>query len=161
MKWQYRATLKVAVMLTIMVAVMLTGCTDDAGVSTGTGTPSSNPLLEDWDTPFGVPPFDRIESEHYLPAIRAGMAEQKEEIDAIIANPDEPTFANTIEALESSGRTYAKVSNAFGAVNSAHSDDITKETAKTIAPETSAHRDDIRLNAALFERVMKVYDERG
>lgn len=153
MKCQYCATL--------LVAVMLTGCTDDIGVSIGTGAPSANPLLQDWDTPFGVPPFDRIESDHYLPAIRAGMAEQKDEIAAIIANPDEPTFANTIEALESSGRTYAKVRNAFGAVNSAHSDDITKETAKIIAPESSAHRDDIRLNASLFKRIKQVYDGRG
>jgi len=151
MKWHYCAA--------ILVAVILGGCTDDATVSSGTGT--ANPLLEDWDTPFGVPPFDRIESEHYLPAIRAGMAEQKEEIDAMVANPDEPSFANTVEALESSGRSYARVSNAFGAVNSAHSDDITKETAKIIAPEASAHRDDIRLNADLFERVKQVYDARG
>ena len=74
MKWQYRAT--------IMVAVMLTGCTDDAGVSAAIGTRSANPLLENWDTPFGVPPFNRIESKHYLPAILAGMAEQKDEIAA-------------------------------------------------------------------------------
>ena len=130
---------------------MLAGCADDAQVSDETETLSTNPLMEEWDTPFGVPPFDRIESQHYLPAIRAGMAEQKEEIDAIVANSDEPTFANTIEALERSGHTYGKVSRAFSAVNGAHSDDVTKETAKTIAPETSAHRDDIRLNAALFE----------
>ncbi len=161
MKCQYRATLMDAVLLTIMVAFMLTGCTDDLGVSTETGTPSANPLLQDWDTPFGVPPFDRIESDHYLPAFRAGMAVQKEEIAAIIVNSDEPTFANTIEALESSGRTYAKVTNAFAAVNSAHSDDVTRETAKVIAPESSVHRDDIRLNADLFERVRQVYDGRG
>ena len=153
MKWQHHTI--------ITVAVMLAGCADDAQVSDETATLSTNPLMEEWDTPFGVPPFDRIDSEHYLPAIRAGMAEQKGEIAAIIANPDEPTFANTIEALESSGHTYGKVSRAFSAVNGAHSDDVTRETAKTIAPETSAHRDDIRLNAALFERVKKVYDERG
>ncbi len=153
MKWQYATT--------VVAAVLLAGCADDASVSNETGTASANPLLEEWNTPFGVPPFDRIESEHYLPAIRAGMAEQKEEIDAIIANPDEPTFANTIEALESSGHTFSKVSRAFSAVNSAHSDDVTKKTAKTIAPETSAHRDDIYLNAALFGRFKEVYDERG
>ncbi len=153
MKWLYRAT--------IVVAIILTGCTDDVGVSTETATQSTNPLLEEWDTPFGVPPFDRIESEHYLPAIRAGMAEQKNEIDAIVANPDEPTFANTIEAYENSGRAYARANTAFGAVNGAHSDDVTKETAKTIAPERSAHTDDIRLNADLFKRVKQVYDGRG
>ena len=153
MKWQEPTIL--------LVAVLLAGCAEDGGTSSAIATTSDNPLLEDWDTPFGVPPFERIESEHYLPAIRAGMAEHKEEIAAIIANPDEPTFANTIEALESSGRTYGSVSRAFSAVNGAHSDDVTQETAKTIAPETSAHRDDIRLNADLFERVKQVYDGRG
>ena len=151
MKWQYCAT--------FVVAVLLAACTDDVGMSGE--TMGVNPLLEDWDTPFGVPPFDRIESGHFLPAIRAGMVEQKEEIAAIIANPDEPTFANTIEALELSGRTYSRVNNAFGAVNAAHSDDVTRETARTIAPERSAHRDDIRLNAELFERIKQVYDRRG
>lgn len=145
----------------ILVAIVLASCAEDGGMTNPTTTISDNPLLEDWATPFGVPPFDKIKSEHYLPAFRAGMAEQNEEIAAIIANPDDPTFANTIEALESSGRTYANVSNAFGAVNAAHSDDSTKETAKLIAPERSAHSDDMRLNAKLFERVRQVYDERG
>lgn len=153
MKWQHFAT--------IMVAIMLIGCTDDVSVSSGTGISSANPLLEDWDTPFGTPPFDKIESEHYLPALRAGMMEQKKEIGAIVANPAEATFANTIEALEFSGGTYGKVSRAFNAVNGAHSDDITKETARVIAPEYSAHKDDIYLNGALFERISKIYDQRG
>ena len=148
--------------LQIVVAAIITaGCADDSKVSDGNGIPTTNPLLENWDTRFGIPPFDRIDSEHYLPAIRAGMEQQKEEIASIVANSDKPTFANTIEALESSGRTLAKVSNAFGAVNSAHSDDVTRETAKTIAPESSAHRDEIRLNADLFERIKQVYDGRG
>ena len=145
----------------ILIAVVLAACAENGDMSDATVAATDNPLLEDWNTPFGVPPFDRIRSEHYLPAIRAGMAKQKEEIAAIITNPDEPTFANTIEALERSGRTYAKVINAFGAVNSAHSDDVIKETAKKTAPERSAHRDDIRLNAELFERVRHVYEARG
>lgn len=151
MKWRYLATM--------MLAVMCAGCGDDADMNRRSVT--ANPLLAAWDTPFGVPPFDRIHAEHYLPAIRAGMAEQQEEIDAIVANADPPTFANTVEALELSGRTYARVLNAFNAVNAADADDITRETAKTIAPETAAHSDDIRLNAALFDRIQQVYDERG
>ncbi len=151
MKWQTLAT--------VTVAITLTGCADDADMNQE--AVAANPLLEEWDTPFGVPPFDRIESAHYLPAIRTGMAIQKEEIAAITANADEPTFANTIEAYELSGGTYRKAMNAFGAVNAAHSDDVTRQTAKTIAPERSAHRDDIRLNAELFERIQHVYDGRG
>lgn len=143
----------------IILAVTLAGCVDDADMNQQ--AVSANPLLEEWNTPFGVPPFDRIDSEHYLPAIRAGMTEQIQEIGAIIANPDTPTFANTIEAFELSGRRYARVLSAFGAVNAANADEITKETAKIIAPETSAHSDDIRLNAKLFARIQHVYDGRG
>jgi peptidyl-dipeptidase Dcp len=151
MKWRYFATM--------MLAVMCAGCGNDGDRKQQ--TVMANPLLEAWDTPFGVPPFDRIHSEDYLPAIRAGMAEQQKEIDAIVVNPDPPTFANTVEAFELSGRSYARVLNTFNAVNGANADDVTRETAKTIAPETSAHADDIRLNAALFERIQQVYDKRG
>ena len=121
---------------------------------------AANILLEDWDTPFGVPPFDRIESEHYLPAFRASMEAHNAEIDAINANPDAPTFDNTIEALELSGSKLSLVARIFFAVDGANSDDVTKETAKTIAPELSAHRDNIVLNKELFERVLAVYEQR-
>jgi len=121
---------------------------------------SANPFSENWDTPFGVPPFDRIESEHYLPAIRAGMKAHNAEIDAIVADTADPTFENTIEALEFSGSTLSRVASVFYAVDSANSDDVTKETAKTVAPEFSAHRDNIALNKDLFERVLAIYEQR-
>jgi peptidyl-dipeptidase Dcp len=116
-----------------------------------------NPVLADWSTPFGVPPFDLIDPADYLPALREGMQQQKAEIDAIATNPDAPAFENTIVALEVSGGMLGKVRRPFFAVNSAHADDVIRETAKTIAPELAAHRDDIRLNAALFERVDTVF----
>jgi peptidyl-dipeptidase Dcp len=119
-----------------------------------------NMLLEDWDTPFGVPPFDRIRSEDYLPAIRAGMEAQNEEIDGIVNNPDAPTFANTIEALERTGGGLSRVTRVFYALNSANSDDVIKDTAKVVAPELAAHRDNISLNKALFDRVAIVYEQR-
>jgi peptidyl-dipeptidase Dcp len=119
-----------------------------------------NLLLEDWDTPFGVPPFDRIRSEDYLPVIRAGIEAQNDEIDDIVNNPDAGTFANTIEALERTGSGLGRVTRVFYALNSAHSDDVIKETAKTIAPELAAHRDNILLNEALFDRVAVVYEQR-
>jgi peptidyl-dipeptidase Dcp len=121
---------------------------------------ASNPMLEDWDTPFGVPPFDRIESEHYLPAFRAAVEMHAAEIDAITANADAPTFDNTIEALELSGSKLSRVARVFFAVDGANSDDVTKETAKTVAPELAAHRDNILLNKDLFERVLAVYEQR-
>ena len=125
-----------------------------------TAAAPTNPLLEQWDTPYGVPPFDQIEDEHYMPALRTGMAEQQAEIAAIVENPDPPTFANTIEELERSGATLNRVSNVFFAVNGAHSNDTTRGVAKEIAPELSAHGDDIALNKPLFDRVEAVYQQR-
>jgi len=119
-----------------------------------------NPLLAEWNTPFGVPPFDRIESTDYLPAMRDGIQQQQAEIDAIVANPDAATFDNTLVALEVSGSTLNAVRRAFFAVNGAHADDVIRDTARTIAPELSAHRDNIFLNAALFERVDAVHSMR-
>jgi peptidyl-dipeptidase Dcp len=125
-----------------------------------TAAEPTNPLLEQWDTPYGVPPFDQIEDEHYMPALRTGMAEQQAEIAAIVENPDPPTFANTIEELERSGATLNRVSNVFFAVNGAHSNETTRAVAKEIAPELSAHGDDIALNKPLFDRVEAVYRQR-
>ncbi len=119
-----------------------------------------NPLLAPWETPFGVPPFDKIEDGHYLPAFRAAMAEQSAEIAATVADPEPPTFANTVEALERSGGSLTRVSSVFFALNAAHSNDAIRDVARTIAPELSAHRDDIRLNRALYDRIKVVYARR-
>ncbi|TDJ12923.1 MAG: M3 family peptidase [Gammaproteobacteria bacterium] len=121
---------------------------------------AGNPLLAEWDTPFGVPPFDLIEDEHYLPALREGIRRTLAEIDQITANPDAATFANTLEALETAGGDLSRVSRVFFAVNSAHSNDSTRETAKVIAPELSAMRDAIFLNEDLFARVNAIYEQR-
>ncbi len=119
-----------------------------------------NPLLGEWNTPFGVPPFDQIREDHYLPAFRAAMAEQKAETDAIINDPEPATFANTIEGLERSGKMLTRVSNVFFAINSAHSNDAVREVARTVAPELAAHGDDITLNRDLYARVKAVYGQR-
>jgi peptidyl-dipeptidase Dcp len=120
-----------------------------------------NPLLvSEWQTPFGVPPFDRIRPEHYLPALREGIRREKAEIDALVADPRPPTFANTIEALERAGRLLDRTRRVFYAVNSANSDETIRSTARTIAPELAAREDDILLNAALFARVDAVWQAR-
>ncbi len=156
--------MKNSYLLAATAAVLLAACSESPApeVEDAVAEPmaASNPILEDWDTPFGVPPFDRIESEHYLPAFRTSMEAHNAEIDAIVANPDAPTFDNTIEALELSGDKLSRVSRIFSAVDGANSDDVTRETAKTIAPERSAHRDNIVLNKELFERVLAVYEQR-
>jgi peptidyl-dipeptidase Dcp len=156
--------MKLKIALTAALCLAIAACSEAPAPDVEEATPeavaAANPILEDWDTPFGVPPFDRIESEHYLPAFRASMEAHNAEIDAIVANPDVPTFDNTIEALELSGSKLSRVSRIFFAVDGANSDDVTKETAKTIAPELAAHRDNIALNKELFERVLAVYEQR-
>lgn len=152
----------------LMLAVAVGGCgrqpesqpAVEAAPETADAAAEANPLMRHWDTPSGTPPFDKIESEHYLPAMRAGMAEQKREVEAIVATSAAATFANTVEALERSGKSLTRVRRIFYAVNSANSDDVIQETAKTIAAEFSAHQDDILLNKALFERFDAVYGGR-
>jgi peptidyl-dipeptidase Dcp len=123
-------------------------------------TDTANPLLETWDTPFGVPPFDRIGDEDYLPAFRVAMEEHRAEIAAIVGTPVEPSFANTIEAFERSGAALGRVANVFFAVEGAHGNDALREVARTVAPELAAHRDDVMLNRALYLRVKAVFDAR-
>ena len=140
-------------MNTRMIMAMATcltvvACSEDpapvADDATSNAMTDSNPILEEWTTPFGVPPFDRIAAEDYLPAIRAGMQEQNREIEAIVTNTEAPTFENTVEALELSGTLLSRANRIFNAVDSAHSNDVLKETGKTVAPELSAHRDSIQ-----------------
>jgi peptidyl-dipeptidase Dcp len=155
--------MKIKHLVAASAAALLVACSEAPAPETEEAAEpvaASNPILEEWDTPFGVPPFDHIESEHYLPAFRAAMEMHAAEIEAITASADAPTFENTIEALELSGDKLSRVSRVFFAVDGANSDDVTKETAKIIAPELSAHRDNILLNKALFERVLAVHEQR-
>ncbi|MCL6260816.1 M3 family metallopeptidase [Aquiflexum sp. TKW24L] len=119
-----------------------------------------NPFFEAYDTPFEVPPFDKIENEHFSPAILEGIKQQQAEIDAIVNNPEDPTFANTIEAMEKSGELLAKVSTVFSNFNSAHTNDTLQATAKELAPETSKHSDNISLNEKLFARVNSIWEKK-
>jgi len=142
----------------LLVSLTLSSCKQDK--KEPKQNDMTNPLLTEWNTPFGVAPFDKIKSEDYLPALRKAISLQHVEVEKIINNPEKPTFKNTIEALELSGAILKKISNIFHAVVSANIDDVLKETEKTIGPELSAHFDEIRLNSQLFERINKVYLER-
>ncbi len=121
---------------------------------------NANPLLAEWRTPFGMPPFDDIKDAHFEPAFDAAMAEQRREIAAILACAEAPTFANTVEALEASGQTLVRVSKVFFGLNGAHSNDAIRELARKLAPRLAAHRDDILLDRRLFERVRAVVERR-
>ncbi len=123
-------------------------------------TAMTNPLLEDWNMPFGVPPFDKIKSEDYLPAIREAIRLHNQEIDKIINYPEKPNFKNTIEALAVSGELLNRVSNTFYAIEAANTDEILKRDKKIISPELTAHQDEIRLNSKLFKQIKEVFDAR-
>ena len=123
-------------------------------------TENMNPFFEAYDTPFEVPPFDKIENEHFSPAILEGIKQQQAEIDAIVNNPEEPTFANTIEAMERSGELLAKASAVFSNFNSANTNDTLQAIAKELAPEISKHSDNISLNEKLFARVKTIWENK-
>lgn len=122
---------------------------------------NDNPFLHSWSTPFGVPPFDAIREEHYLPAFRAGMAEQVGELEAIASATEPATFANTVEALERSGETLRRVADVFYAVNSANTNEAIQAVEREISPELARHRDGIYLDGRLFARVRAVYERRA
>ena len=122
---------------------------------------ASNPLLRPWTTPFGVPPFGEIKPEHFLPAIKAGVDQQRKEIDAIAGNPEAPTFANTIEAMENAGELLAKVSPVFSNMQSSNTNEQLQAINREVAPLLTALRDDIRLNPALFARVKTLWQARA
>lgn len=119
-----------------------------------------NPLLVESIAPFGAPQFDKIRNEHYLPAFRKGIEEAKAEIDAIVANPDEPTFENTIEAMEYSGRTLNRVSGIFYNINEANTSDELQAIAEEVSPLMTEYSMYVSLNKDLFERVKAVYEKR-
>ena len=121
---------------------------------------TENPILSTWTTPHGVPPFDLIRSEHYLPAFREAMRRHRDEIEAIATSADAPTFANTIEALERAGGDLRRVSNLFWAVEAANTDDTLRETNRVISPELARHADAIVLDPRLYARVNAVYEQR-
>lgn len=131
--------------------------------SCGTGdkpSDSMNPFFEAYNTPFEVPPFDKIKNEHFAPALREGMRLHQEEIDAIVNNPEEATFSNTIEAMEKSGELLARVSIVFSNLNSANTNDELQAIAREMAPELSKHSDNINLNEKLFHRVKHVWENK-
>lgn len=135
----------------LVVASMFVGCGSENKLH------SDNPLLAPYETPFNVPPFDKVKDEHFKPAFAEALKQHNLEIDTIVNNSENPTFDNTILALENAGSLLANVSTVFYNLNSANTNDSIQAIAKDLAPELSAHGDEINLNAKLFERVKSVY----
>ncbi len=132
------------------IAALLMGCGQDKN--------SGNPFMTEYNTPFQVPPFEQIKLEHYKPAFLLGMEQQAAEVDAIVNNPEAPTFENTIVALDQSGNLLRRVSMVFYGLNSANTNKEMQDLSREISPLTSKHSDDINLNPELFARVKAVYD---
>src|SRR5579872_1227963 len=121
---------------------------------------TNNPLFEDWATPFGLPPFDRIRPEHFPPALDRGMDEEAAEIAALTGSSEPPSFANTIEALERGGRLLNTVSDLFHNLNSSATNKEIDAIARDYAPKLAAHRSKIALDPALFARIDALYRQR-
>ena len=115
--------------------------------------PTGNPFFEEWTTPEGAPPFDRIKPEHFGPAFQRALAEHDSEIAAIAVQSEPPDFANTIEAMERSGRLLADVDAVFHLLAGAHSNDALLEVEREIAPQIALHWNKIDTNPALFRRI--------
>ena len=140
--------------LLILSSILLFGC----GTKKEGKDLSQNPFMQEWDTPFGVPPFDKIDTSDYLPAFEEGMRQQMEEVNAIINNEEEPTFANTVLALENSGELLNRVSSVFFNLAECLNNERMEAIAEEIYPKLSVHSDSINMNPKLFARIKAVYD---
>ncbi len=137
-----------------------------AAAATGTVTlpvegQTTNPLLEKWTTPFELPPFDRIKPEHFLPAYQKAIQEELAEVGAIAAAGSQPSFDNTIAALEKSGATMQRVSAVFSNLNQSNTNPELQAVARQTAPLLAKHRSAIYLNPGLFKRVEAVHAKRA
>ncbi len=120
----------------------------------------TNPLLAEWDTPFALAPFEAISDEDFAPAFDAAMEQARAEVAAIAEDPDAPTFANTIEALEASGKALDKVLSVFFTVAGADSNPRRQELQRDFGPKLAAYSSELYGNKALFARVEAVWEAR-
>ena len=129
-------------------------------LSTSCMKKETNPFLEEYTTEYQIPPFDKIKAEHYIPAFEKGIEEARAEIKAIVNNPEEPTFDNTILALDNSGKLLGKVSYVFGALSECLNDSAMEKIAEVAYPMLSAYSDEVSMNDSLFIRVKALYGKK-
>ncbi len=144
----------------IVASIAIIGLATLAAPASGAEFGPSNPFYAPSTLPFQAPPFDKIKDEDYQPAIEAGMAEQRKEIQAIADNPAAPTFDNTFVAMEKSGLLLSRSAATFFAVVSANTNPTLQKVRQVEAPKLAAHQDAIYLDPKLFQRVATVYKER-
>ena len=130
----------------ISIALIMTACSE------------KNPFLAEWDTPYGIPPYEEIEVGDYIPAIQKGIEQQNAEIEAITSNPDTPTFENTIVPLELSGDILSKVTGVLYNVSETDRSDSLDAVVAEALPLLSGHSDNIAFNKALYNRVAAIYE---
>jgi peptidyl-dipeptidase Dcp len=122
---------------------------------------TDNPFFTTYQTPFEVPPFDKIDTTHYMPAFIEGMKQEMEGIEKLVNNPEAPSFENTILAFDRSGQLLTRVSKVFYNLNEANTNDQMQAIAREVNPLMSKHKDDIYLNEKLFQRIKAVYEKRN
>ena len=145
--------MKKLALITLVLSMFAWSCTQKVA-------DNENPLLAEWDTPFKVPPFEKVKLEHFVPAFEEAMKVHKEEMEAILSNPEEPTYENTIEATYYTGELLGRVASVFGEFNSVNISDELQALAQEIYPKLSAHGDEISLDPRLFERFKVVYENK-
>ncbi len=118
---------------------------------------SSNPFMTEWDTPYGIPDFGKIQEKHYVPAVEAGISQQQDEIDAIISNPDAPTFDNVVVAYERSGAILDRVTSVLFNVSESDATESMQKIVEEVLPLISAHSDNIFMNPDFFAKVEALY----
>ena len=130
----------------ISIALVMAACSE------------KNPFLVEWETPYGIPPYEEIAVEDYIPAIQKGIEQQNAEIEAITSNPDAPTFENTIVPLELSGEILSKVSGVLYNVSETDRSDSLDAVMSQAIPLLSGHSDNINFNKALYNRIAAIYE---
>ncbi|HAF29481.1 MAG TPA: peptidase M3 [Bacteroidales bacterium] len=140
--------------LVILTSMVIYSCTNQ-----GEQVKTENPFLSEFNTPFQVPPFDLIDTTHFIPAFKAGIEQEKAEIDAIVNNPEEPNFENTIVPFDQAGEILRRA-RVFYSLNSANTNPTLQRIARELTPIMSAHNNDIDLNQGLFQKIKAVYDKR-
>src|SRR4051794_34491785 len=147
--------------LAVVSTAPATAATRKASTTSSATLPASNPFAKPSTLPFQTPDFSRIKDTDYLPALLAGMAQQKREVTAIANQTAAPTFDNTVAAMERSGRLLERANLAFSAVNGANTNDVLQATDTKTAPLFAAHNDFIYLNAKLFHRFKALHDDQA
>lgn len=147
--------MKKCIMAFLAVVFMFTACKTEKKEDI-----MNNPLVAEFNTPFGAPPFDLIKAEHFKPAFKEGMRQHLEEINSIIENPDSPDFENTVVAFDRAGELLSQISPVFGGLRGAETTPELQEAAQEIIPLLTSHYNEIRFNQDLFERIQYVYENK-